>query len=108
MGGADTKSGGLTAFYRRLSYDKPSPTLMASPAQRMTTLCHPHQTRPLSVSEYKRIQGFPDDWKLAGSVGKKYLQLGNAVPVKLGVAIAKALLKMAREMSNGLKEKTAK
>lgn len=92
MGNADLKSGGLTAFYRRLSYSSHSPTLLTSPTQRATTLCHPTQNRPLSVAEYARIQGFPDVWKLSGSTSQKYRQLGNAVPVGLGKAIGKSIL----------------
>jgi len=91
MGNADLSSGGLTAFYRRLSYDLPSPTLLTSPTQRATTLCHPTQDRPLSVLEYKRIQGFPDDWALEGTLAQRYRQLGNAVPVGLGEAVGRRL-----------------
>ena len=29
-----------------------------------TDLAHPELNRPLSIQEYKRIQEFPDDWKL--------------------------------------------
>jgi DNA (cytosine-5)-methyltransferase 1 len=92
MGAANTKSGGLTAFYRRLSYQKPCPTLLTSPTQRATTLCHPKMTRPLSVAEYRRIQGFPDSWKLSGTTAHKYRQLGNAVPVGLAMAIGRVLV----------------
>ncbi len=84
MGKANKQSGGLTAFYRRLCYDRPSPTLLTSPAQRATTLCHPKHTRPLNIDEYKRIQCFPDNWKVIGSVREKYRQIGNAVPVLMG------------------------
>jgi len=91
MGNANLKSGGLTPFYRRLSWDKPCPTLLTSPTQRATPLCHPDVTRPLSIKEYQRIQGFPDDWKLAGSIAQQYRQLGNAVPVELARFIGEAV-----------------
>jgi DNA (cytosine-5)-methyltransferase 1 len=93
MRNVDLSDGGHTSFLRRLSFDRPSPTLLCSPTQRATTLCHPEFTRPLSISEYKRIQGFPDTWKLSGSVTKKYAMLGNAVPVQLSAAIAKNLVR---------------
>jgi DNA (cytosine-5)-methyltransferase 1 len=93
MGNANRKSGGLTAFYRRLSYERPSPTLLTSPSQRATTLCHPVKNRPLSIDEYKRIQCFPDSWEVAGSVRDQYRQLGNAVPVLLGESLGRALLR---------------
>jgi DNA (cytosine-5)-methyltransferase 1 len=46
----------------------------------------------LSVAEYKRIQGFPDGWKLSGTLADKYRQLGNAVPVLLGKVMGTAML----------------
>ena len=94
MHNVNIHSGGLTSFFRRLQYKKPSPTLLTAPTHRKTTLCHPRQTRPLSVAEYQRIQCFPDDWKVHGSTRDKYRQLGNAVPVlfaeRLGDAIVAA------------------
>jgi|APSaa5957512622_1039677.scaffolds.fasta_scaffold04239_10 DNA (cytosine-5)-methyltransferase 1 len=98
MGNANLKSGGLTAFYRRLSWNRPSPTLLTSPVQRATTLCHPSKNRPLSIEEYKRIQCFPDDWIIEGKTRDKYRQLGNAVPVLMGKAIGKALQVMAKKL----------
>jgi DNA (cytosine-5)-methyltransferase 1 len=92
MGNASRKSGGLTAFYRRLAWDRPSPTLVTVPTGRATTLCHPDFTRPLSIAEYARIQGFPEGWLLAGSTAQKYRQLGNAVPVPLAEAIGRTVV----------------
>ena len=91
MRNVDLLDGGHTSFLRRLSFELPSPTLLTSPTQRATTLCHPQHTRPLSVPEYQRIQGFPDYWRLSGSVAQKYRQLGNAVPVQLSRAIGHSL-----------------
>jgi DNA (cytosine-5)-methyltransferase 1 len=56
-----------------------------------TDLCHPTLDRPLSIEEYKRIQEFPDNWKLSGNLIQQYKQIGNAVPVSLGVAIGKLI-----------------
>ncbi len=86
-----TSSGGKTGIAKRLSMDKPSPTLTTSPIQKQTCRCHPIHTRPLTVREYARIQGFPDDWKFSGSRSKMYHQIGNAVPVGLAVAISKQI-----------------
>lgn len=84
--------GGKTGFLRRLSWDKPSPTLVTSPTMPATDLAHPEEDRPLSVAEYARIQQFPDDWIFHGSLSDKYKQIGNAVPCGLGKAIAKLLI----------------
>lgn len=92
MGGAYESGGGKVGFYRRLSYAEPSPTLVTSPTQKATLLCHPRELRPLSVREYARIQGFPDSWKFKGSIANCYKQIGNAVPIPLGKAIGEMLL----------------
>ena len=47
MGGAYGSGGGKVGFYRRLSYSQPSPTLVTSPVQKATMMCHPTQDRPL-------------------------------------------------------------
>ena len=58
-------------------------------------MCHPTKDRSLSVKEYARIQQFPDDWKITGTVSNQYKQIGNAVPVGLAEAVGKALLATA-------------
>lgn len=92
MGGAYTSGGGKVGFYRRLSWDRPSPTVTTSPAQKATDLCHPTLHRPISVREAARLQGFPDTWAFSGSLSDQYRQIGNAVPVGLGRAIGQALM----------------
>ncbi|MEQ8994905.1 MAG: DNA cytosine methyltransferase [Coleofasciculus sp. B1-GNL1-01] len=87
MGGAYKSGGGKVGFYRRLSWDKPSPTVTTSPQQKATDMCHPVELRPLTVRECARIQTFPDDWIFCGSITSKYKQIGNAVPVGLAKAI---------------------
>ena len=92
MGKAYALSGGKTGFYRRVSYSKPCPTLVTSPTMPATDLCHPEEDRPLSIEEYKRVQGFPDDWKICGNINDVYRQIGNAVPIALGRAIGKTVV----------------
>ena len=95
MGGAYKSGGGKVGFYRRLSYSQPSPTVVTSPVQKATMMCHPTQDRPLSVKEYARIQQFPDDWVFTGTTASKYRQIGNAVPVGLAEAIGEAVISVA-------------
>lgn len=95
MGGAYESGGGKVGFYRRLSYSEPSPTLVTSPNQKATLLCHPRATRPLTVKEYARIQQFPDDWIFQGKTSDCYRQIGNAVPIPLGRAIGQMLISVA-------------
>lgn len=96
MGKAYHLGGGKTGFLRRLSYSKPSPTLVTSPTMPATLLCHPTQLRPLSTKEYARIQQFPDEWKITGNVVDIYKQIGNAVPVGLGYMAGNQILKFDR------------
>ena len=95
MGGAYFSGGGKVGFYRRLSYSQPCPTVVTSPVQKATMMCHPTKDRPLSVAEYARIQQFPDDWKFIGTTVDKYRQIGNAVPVGLARAIGETLVAVA-------------
>lgn len=92
LGQSFYSGGGKTGFLRRLAWDKPSPTLVTHPAMPATDLAHPEELRPLSVEEYKRLQDFDDSWQLSGPLIAQYKQLGNAVPVKLGEAIGRALI----------------
>lgn len=96
MGSAFYSGGGKTGFFRRLQWDRPSPTLVTSPTQKMSLLCHPKEHRPLSVKEYARIQGFPDNWSFQGSLTSQYRQIGNAVAVPMAEAIGHHLLRIAR------------
>ena len=57
---------------------------MTMPNHSSTSLCHPTETRALSVREYARIQEFPDNWSFAGTLAQQYAQIGNAVPTRLG------------------------
>lgn len=55
---------------------------------------HEHEYRRLSVREAARIQTFPDNYKFVYSnVAYGYKVIGNAVPVKLGEAIATQIKK---------------
>jgi DNA (cytosine-5)-methyltransferase 1 len=81
MGGAYNSGGGKVGFYRRLSWDKPSPTITTSPQQKATDMCDPVELRPLTVSESAMIQTFPEDWIFYSSVTSKYKQTSNAIAV---------------------------
>lgn len=91
MGSAFDSWGGRVGFFRRLSWAKPSPSLVTNPTMTATTLGHPTSIRPLSVKEYARIQQFPDGWEFSGSIRQKYEQIGNAVPVGLAKVIGRAI-----------------
>lgn len=106
MGGAWKSGGGKVGFYRRLSYSQPSPTVVTSPVQKATMMCHPTKDRPLSVKEYARIQQFPEDWTITGSVANQYKQIGNAVPVGLAEAVGQSLIATATGKSRVVTRRT--
>lgn len=92
MGKSFTLPGGRTGFYRRLDWNKPSPTLVTHPAMPATMLVHPDELRPLSIQEYTLIQQFPKDWKFSGKLSEIYKQIGNAVPIGLGYVAGMAII----------------
>jgi DNA (cytosine-5)-methyltransferase 1 len=92
MGKSWHSNGGKTGFYRRLSWDKPAPTLVTRPTMPATALCHPDELRPLAIEEYREIQTFPSDYFFSGRNDMQYLQIGNAVPPRFGFAIGKHLV----------------
>jgi len=96
MGKSYYSGGGKTGFLRRLAWDKPSPTLLTHPAMPATDLAHPSENRPLSIEEYKVIQEFPIEWEIEGSLLEQYKQIGNAVPVGLGYAVGKHIMKLLK------------
>lgn len=88
----EKRAGGMTGVCRRLHRDKPCPTVMASgPNQNTTLLAHPIETRVLSVTEYQRAQGVPDDYEIFGSIKDKYQFIGNGVPVEMANCISKSI-----------------
>ncbi len=100
MGKSFYSGGGKTGFLRRLAWDRPSPTLVTHPAMPATDLAHPDEDRPLSVEEYKRIQEFPDSWELAGPLIQQYKQIGNAVPISLGLAAGVLIKNLLQDVAS--------
>ena len=86
------------SVYGRMEWDKPGPT--------MTTQCtglgngrfgHPEQDRAISVREAALLQTFPQTYKFFPdeenvSIIKASRYIGNAVPPKLGEAIAQSII----------------
>lgn len=91
MGKAWFAKGGRSGWWRRLTFDLPCPTLVTMPNHASTSLCHPTETRALSLREYAAIQEFPAEWKICGTASQQYAQVGNAVPVRLGFVSGEVL-----------------
>ncbi|MGV9451135.1 DNA cytosine methyltransferase [Streptomyces sp. NPDC003635] len=52
---------------------------------------HPTEPRPITHYEAARIQGFPREFRWCGSKTEIAKQIGNAVPIPLGMAVASAI-----------------
>lgn len=57
--------------------------------------------RRLTWLECAGLQGFADDWKIIGSAGPRFRQIGNAVQGHVGRAIAKRLLQSTNAHPRG-------
>lgn len=79
---------GFANTYCRLWWNKPSTTITRNLGCPSSSRCiHPKDPRPLSTREAARLQGFPDDYIFYGKRSDKHLQIGNAVPTFLSIAI---------------------
>lgn len=74
--------------------DKPCPTVCASHGNITTAgITHPTERRKFTISELKRICGFPDDFLLTGTFAQQWERLGRAVPPVMMAHIASAIQK---------------
>lgn len=87
MGKSWYLKGGRSAYWRRLSFDFPSPTVVTMPNHAGTSMCHPTETRAITVGEAAAIQEFPHDWKILRVTISQFRQIGNAVPTRLGAVV---------------------
>ncbi len=76
-----------TRSFRRLVWDKPSPTVAYGHRE---IHVHPDGHRRLSIYEAMRLQGFPSDFVIEGTLSAQVEQVSNAVPPPLASALAEA------------------
>jgi DNA (cytosine-5)-methyltransferase 1 len=78
--------------YAKMWWKRPAPTVTRNFATPSSSRCvHPRDSRALTTREGARLQSFPDDYKFYGSRTMKNLEIGNAVPPLLSIAIAKKI-----------------
>jgi len=76
----------------RLEWNKPALTIRTEFFKpEKGRYLHPEQHRPITHYEAAKIQTFPDDYLFCGSKIEIARQIGNAVPPKLGEAVARHL-----------------
>ncbi|QDY88353.1 DNA cytosine methyltransferase [Mycoplasma anserisalpingitidis] len=76
--------------WRKLDYEKPSFTVKENHGG---VHLHPELPRVLTPRELARLQSFPDDFLFYGNKSEILKQIGNAVPCKLSLEIAKIVKK---------------
>ena len=94
------------SVYGRLEWDQPANTITTQfPGVGNGRFAHPEQDRALSLREGAMLQTFPRDYLFTEpelgsnySIAQVALQIGNAVPPKLGEIIGKSILKHLEEI----------
>lgn len=99
MGKSWYLKGGRSAYWRKLSFQFPSPTVVTMPNHAGTSMCHPDELRAISVGEAAAIQEFPLNWKFQGTTTEKFRQIGNAVPVRLGKVVGQVAMKLINRIN---------
>ena len=79
--------------YFKLRYNDFCKTITSHMKYDCNMYIHPTQSRGLSAREAARVQTFPDDFVFTGPQNSWYLQIGNAVPVKLAKIIGGEIVK---------------
>jgi DNA (cytosine-5)-methyltransferase 1 len=85
-------------IYGRMWWGRPSPTL-TSGCTNMSRgrFAHPEQARAITLREAMLLQTFPRRTQLSGTGEQMALQIGNAVPTGLAVAIGSLIHELERE-----------
>jgi DNA (cytosine-5)-methyltransferase 1 len=86
------------SFLLKLSPEMPSWTIQARRSNNMGPLHW--RNRILRIEEVKRLQSFPDEFWISGTVEQQWRQIGNAVPPRLAEVLGRQLSKhLSRQAS---------
>lgn len=93
-----------TRSFRRLSWEKPSPTVAYGHRE---IHVHPDGTRRLSIYEAMLLQGFPSTFVLEGTLSQQVEQISNAVPPPVARSLAAAITAALRGAQKEAVERAA-
>lgn len=83
--------------YAKMWWNKPAPTVTRNFACPSSSRCiHPRDSRAMTTREGARLQSFPDSYKFYGSRQTRNLEIGNAVPPLLSIALANQMVKFLK------------
>ena len=85
-------------FLYKVDPKSPSRTIKAQPGK-FTGPFH-WKNRHFNIAELKRLQTFPDGYKLVGTFGKVLEQIGNSVPPELARVVATAVREQLLDAAN--------
>ena len=74
--------------FKTLSWDQPSYTVAFGHRE---VHVHPNCSRRLSVYEAMRLQGFPAEYELTGTLSSQFTQISEAVPPPMAKAVAESI-----------------
>lgn len=93
------------AFYGRMKWDAPSPTITTQAYSFGTgRFGHPEQHRSLTLREAAMLQGFPRSYKFVAAGERPSMQavgrlIGNAVPPPFGVAVGRRFMELTKALA---------
>jgi DNA (cytosine-5)-methyltransferase 1 len=104
---------GYNTTYKRIYWDEPCSTISTTFAMISGSRnVHPTNTRSFTIREAMRVQTFPDDFKLLGTLGDIRTAIGNAVPPLfakvLGEHIIANILNYSKNITSNLVQPTHK
>ena len=84
-------------------WDEPAKTIKAGvhgcPGGENSVKLNKDSIRYFTVRELARLQGFPDHYNFVGTRNQCVRQIGNAVPVELGIAVIKSVMTLLNTQS---------
>lgn len=83
--------------FKALNWNKPSITVAYGHRE---VHIHPSCKRRLSVFEAMRLQGFPDEYVLLGTLSDQIEQVSEAVPPPLAKAVAKSIARLRKPLAS--------